>query len=239
MLEKKLEFFAKETSAFRRAIDVTADDAKADKSKLEIALARLKVINARYESSIRDLEDLFIQDRWGDSIETINNTPEESRTLIDLANTVIIKMTLKLESASEIQQNEALSLPSGKTKTSKHSRPIRSLSYNTSTSSVRAKAFAELATTNKQAEFDVLIAEKEKARKECEAQDELRKATERVKHDHDMAILKARTLKTVASAKLDAIEQPVDDENIAIRKQTVKHEDASERTQMWLGDQND
>ena len=36
MLERKLEFFAKETSAFRRAIYVMADDAKSDKSKLEI-----------------------------------------------------------------------------------------------------------------------------------------------------------------------------------------------------------
>ena len=238
MLEKKLAFFVKETSAFRRAIDVMADDAKADKSKLEIALATLKVIKAGYESSIHDLEDLFIQDRWGDSIETINNTREESRTLIDLADTIIIEMTLKLETTSEIQQNEAPSLLWGKTKTSKHSRPSRSLSYNTSTSSVRAKVFAELATANEQPEFDMLIPEKEKARKQHEAQDELRKATEREKHDHDMAIFKARKLKAVASAKLDAIEQSVDDENIAIRRQTVKHEDASERTRTWLGDQS-
>ena len=157
--------------------------------------------------------------------------------MIDLTDTVIIEMMLKLDTTSEIQQNEVPSLLSEKTKTSKHSQPSKSLSYNTSTSSVRAKAFAELATSNEQAEFDVLIAEKEKARRECEAQDELRKATERAKYDHDMAILKARKLKAVANVKLDAIEQSVDSKDTAIRKLNVKHEDTSKRTRTWLGDQ--
>ena len=157
--------------------------------------------------------------------------------MIDLADTIIIEIMLKLDTTSEIQQNEVPSLLSEKTKTSKHSQPSKSLSYNTSTSSVRAKAFAELATANEQAEFDVLISEKEKARRECEAQDELRKATERAKYDHDMAILKARKLKAVANAKLDAIEQSVDGKDTAIRKLNVKHEDTSKRTRTWLGDQ--
>jgi hypothetical protein len=84
----------------------------------------------------------------------------------------------------------------------------------------------------------VLIVEKKKARRECEVQTELRKATERAKHDHDMAILKARKLKAVASAKLDAIEQSVDDKDTAIRKLNVKDKDTSERTRTWLGDQS-
>ena len=54
------------------------------------------------------------------------------------------------------------------------------------------------------------MAEKEKARKRQQAQEELQRTTGQAQHEHDMAILKARRLEAVAKAKLDAIDYSMD-----------------------------
>ena len=114
----------------------------------------------------------------------------------------------------------------------------KSKSQSTAKSSVRAKAFAELAAAKEQARFDLLLAEKEKSRKEREAQEELRRATETAKYEHDVAVLKAKKLEAVASAKLDAIEQSVEGEDLLTRTSSfkLKHENPSERTRAWISD---
>ena len=83
------------------------------------------------------------------------------------------------------------------------------------------------------------IAEKERVRKEHEAKDELRRSTEKAKHDHDIAVLKTKKLAVVANAKLGAIEQAVGVKDLAMTSPlNSKHEDSNERTRTWLADQH-
>ena len=143
--------------------------------------------------------------------------------------------TLKLKDARDSRRKA----PSTSAKANWSKRSDKSRSQSTAKSSVRAKAFAELATAKEQAQFDLLLAEKEKSRKEREAQEELRKATETAKYEHDVAVLKAKKLEAVASTKLDAIEQSVEGEDLLTRTSSfkLKHENPSERTRAWISDQ--
>ena len=67
----------------------------------------------------------------------------------------------------------------------------------------------------------------------------MRRATETAKYEHDVAVLKAKKLEAVASAKLDAIEQSVEGEDLLTRTSSfkLKHENPSERTRAWISDQ--
>ena len=75
-LENKLSSFDRELNALRRTIDdIYAETA--DRSKLEIALTTLKVVKVGYESTVHDLESLFMQDRWEDFTETADSVRRE------------------------------------------------------------------------------------------------------------------------------------------------------------------
>ena len=59
-----------------------------------------------------------------------------------------------------------------------------------------------------------------------------------MKHDHDVAVLKAKKLAAVANAKVGAIGQAVGVEDLAMTSPlNIKHEDSNERTRTWLGDE--
>ena len=178
-----------------------------------------------------------MQDRWGDFTEKADSVRQRGKTLIDLAISAIVEAMNKLDKTG-LRQKETTSLYSEHSKSSKRSQSNKSRSCNTDTSLARAKAFAELVVAKEQADFDLLIAEKERVRKEREGKDELRRSTEKAKHDHDIAVLKAKKLAAVANAKLSAIEQAVGVEDLAMTSPlNSKHEDCNERTRTWLGDQ--
>ena len=190
-----------------------------------------------YESTVHDFESLFMQDRWGDFTATADSVRRRCKTLIDLGLSAIRKALNKLDKTG-LRLKETTSLYSEHLKSSKRSQSNESRSCNTDTRLARAKAFTELAATKEQAEFDLLIAKKERVRKEREAKDELRRLTKKAKHDHDIAVLKAKKLAAVANAKLGAIEQAVRVEDLAMTSPlNNKHEDSKERTWTWLGDQ--
>ena len=95
-MENNLSSSEKESNALRRTIDhVYAETA--DRSKLEIALIMLKAVKVRYESTVHDLESLFMQDKWGDFTETANSVRWRGRTLIDLALSAILEAMNKLD----------------------------------------------------------------------------------------------------------------------------------------------
>ena len=235
-MENKFSSFERESNAFRRTIDYIYAET-VDRLKLEIALTTLKAVKVGYESTVHDLESLFMQDRWGDFTEKADSVRQRGKTLIDLAISAIVEAMNKLDKTG-LRQKETTSLYSEHSKSSKRSQSNKSRSCNTDTSLARAKAFAELVVAKEQADFDLLIAEKERVRKEREGKDELRRSTEKAKHDHDIAVLKAKKLAAVANAKLSAIEQAVGVEDLAMTSPlNSMHEDCNERTWRWLSDQ--
>ena len=71
-VENKFSSFERESNANRRTIDYVYAETL-DRSKLEIALTTLKAVKVGYESTVHDLESLFMQDRWGDFTETADS----------------------------------------------------------------------------------------------------------------------------------------------------------------------
>ena len=71
---------------------------------------------------------------------------------------------------------------------------------------------AEAAAEKEQAEYDRLIAQMEKDRKQRKAQDVLERSAAQARHEHDIAVLAARKLEAVAQAKLEAIERSITQE---------------------------
>jgi hypothetical protein len=94
-------------------------------------------------------------------------------------------------------------------------------------------SMAEAAVAKEQAEYDRLIAQMEKDRKQREAQEMLERSAAQARHEHDIVVLAARKLEAVAQAKLEAIERPIIQEEDDLysgksgRKASVE---ASERT---------
>ena len=117
-----------------------------------------------------------MQDRWGDFTQTADSVRQRGKTLIDLAISAILEAMNQLDKTG-LRQKKTTSLYSKHSKSSKRSQSNKSRSCNTDTSLPRAKAFAEVAAAKEQVEFDLLIAEKERVRKEREAKDELRRST--------------------------------------------------------------
>ena len=95
-LENRLSSSERESNALRRTIDhVYAETV--DRSKFEIALTTLKAVKVGYESTVHDLESLFMQHRWGDFTETADSVRRRGKTLIDLALSAILEKMNKLD----------------------------------------------------------------------------------------------------------------------------------------------
>ena len=65
---------------------------------------------------------------------------------------------------------------------------------SSSSSATRMKPIAKVAAAEQQAEYDLLIAEKEIARRQFKADEELRKTEAKARYDHEIAVLKAKKL---------------------------------------------
>ena len=177
MLEKKPSLFKKETE-FKKAIDEVNDAYKAED------IATLEIMKIGFESAFHRVDKLFVQDKCGDFDVTSQDVREKTRTLMNLSESAITVATHKLKDAYK-SRGKAPST-SAKANSSKRSDKLRSQS--TAKSSTRVKAFAELAAAKEQAQFDLQLAEKKKSWKERQGQEELRKATETAKYEHDVAV---------------------------------------------------
>ena len=74
------------------------------------------------------------------------------------------------------------------------------------------KALAEAAAARENAQFERLIAEKEHAHKEREAEIERKRQQERTEHKKELLILAANRKVAVVDAKLKAIERVIEEE---------------------------
>jgi len=135
---------------------------------------------------LNELTELYQQDQWGDYEEEAKLTTEYSK--LERAGNII-------KQATDGCHHEVSSQVSRKSRRSSTSRA------STSSSSARRNALADIAAARKQAEYDKLIAEKDNARKVQQAQYEL-----------EMAKLAADKVEAIASARLLAIEECLDEE---------------------------
>ena len=85
MLERKLSSFKKEMTEFKKAID-EANDAyiSEDIATLEVTLPALEIMKIGFESAFHGIDELFVQDKWGDFDETSQDVRKKSRTLMNL-----------------------------------------------------------------------------------------------------------------------------------------------------------
>jgi hypothetical protein len=80
---------------------------------------------------------------------------------------------------------------------------------------------ADAALEREQAEFDLVIAEKENEVKLHEAADKQRSLALKGQRDHDMAVLKAQQRAAMATAKISAIEQSLSEEKMYMRPEAT------------------
>ena len=99
---------------------------------------------------------------------------------------------------------------------------------------------AEAAAVKEQAEYDRLIAQMEKERKQQEAQEALERSAAQARHEHNTAVLGARKLEAVAQVKLEAIERSIiqEEDNSYSGKSSWKAiVEPSEHTKAWVESQ--
>ena len=109
-------------------------------------------------------------------------------------------------------------------------------SASTTSSAARIKALAEAAAARENAEYEKIIAEKEHARKEHEAELERNRKQERAQYDKDLAVLAANRKIAVAEAKVRAIELAMEEQEIEKRREIpgIPHVKTKERTLNWV-----
>ncbi|KAK3733046.1 hypothetical protein QZH41_000592 [Actinostola sp. cb2023] len=147
-------------------------------------IAAAKIVD-KVRNTLNELTELYQQDQWGDYEEEAKLTTEYSK--LERAGNII-------KQATDGCHHEVSSQVSRKSRRSSTSRA------STSSSSARRNALADIAAARKQAEYDKLIAEKDNARKVQQAQYELQ-----------MAKLAADKVEAIASARLLAIEECLDE----------------------------
>ena len=107
---------------------------------------------------------------------------------------------------------------------------------STTSSEARIRALAEAAAARENAEYEKIIAEKQHARKECEAELERNRKQERAQHDKDLAVLAANRKVAVAKAKVRAIKLAMEEQEIEERREIpgISHVKTKERTLNWV-----
>jgi hypothetical protein len=95
---------------------------------------------------------------------------------------------------------------------------------------------ADAAAEKEQAEFDLVIAEKENEIKLHEAAEKQRSLALKAQCDHEMIVLKAQQRAAMATAKISAIEQSLSEEKMSMRD-TRSNDGDEERVRQWVKDQ--
>lgn len=95
---------------------------------------------------------------------------------------------------------------------------------------------AEAAAAKEQAQYDILIAEKGNGRRQLEAEEDRRREQQRAQHDRDLAVLAANKTAAMADAKLNAIEQVIQEEERTPVLLENSHDfiDSKSRTKTWV-----
>ena len=184
---------------------------------------------ANYRDVLRELDDLYAKDKWGDALSDLERVRHSSQSNLEYARTA-------LDKARMTRFNE----PKEHDRAPRRSRDSSRLSSShSSTSSVKANTLAKAAAAKKQAEYDRLVAEKELERRQCEAEEKRIREERRAKCDRDMALLAAERPAAVADSKLSAIVKSMEEDE---RADTPSRKDITEnvkcRTQEWVDSQN-
>ena len=131
MLERKLSSFKKEMTELKKAID-EANDAYItdDIATLEVILPALEIMKIGFESAFHGIDELFVQDKWGDFDETSQDVREKSRTLMSLSESAITVATHKLKDARDSRRKA----PSTSVKANSSKRSDKSISQSTASS---------------------------------------------------------------------------------------------------------
>ena len=96
------------------------------------------------------------------------------------------------------------------------------------------KALAEAAAARENAQFERLIAEKEPAHKEREAEIEQKRQQECTEHEKELSILAANKEVAVADAKLKSIERVIDEEENESKDKISPKLRSEVRTEDWV-----
>jgi hypothetical protein len=166
--------------------------------ELEKTVQILETSKECYMKVINELNNLFLQDKWGESEEVKLTVESVGSKYLEVMESNILEASAKLKLFHSQQKRQSVT---SKVSSRRSSRSTRSGVSKASSSAERQRAIAEAA--QKQAQFDILIAEKERKQKELEAVEERRCAEARAKHEHEIAGLKARMKAATAEAKTE------------------------------------
>lgn len=137
--------------------------------------ANLEAATVKYEITLKELADLYVQDRSGDYSEEALITKEFST--LKNANEPPHRATDDHENYEETRS--LASVPSRRTSSSRSSK---------ASSTAKREALAEAAAAKQKAEFERVMAEKENLRRQQEAEEEKHREQQRAQHDRDIAV---------------------------------------------------
>ena len=205
-----------------------------ENSTLKEALDSLEKKRRMFVNSVESLEVLFAQDKWGEATDVEPTVRKAFESFLHAAEFVAQEAAKKLDNNKSRVANTS-SVRSRKLRTSAKTGSTRS-----SLHLERRIAMAEAAAAKEEAEYDRLIAQMEKERKQQESQEALERFAAQARHEHDIAVLGARKLETVAQAKLEAIERSIiQEEDISYSGKSSREAivEPSERTNAWVESQ--
>ena len=210
------------TDVMRSAREIT------EGSDSEKVLRDLIGVTEEFRLKLDELRSLYTQDvhkYFGDEEARLT---VESLTL-DEAYTLIQEIKNR-------QSDKLLETSSRYSRHSRRSKVSKASSASTTSSAARMRAFAEAAAARESANYERMIAEKEHERKKREAEIERSREEERAEHEKNLAILNAEKKVAVATAKLRAIDEAIEDEEIDEKKEIpgVPIAKSEDRTLNWV-----
>ena len=223
-LDNKLSAFDKETRTLQRTIEQVPEEDQ----QVERDLLTLQTVTNGYRDSVKALEELFSSDRWGETQETALKVRDIATDVLKSAESKIVEL-----SKMSRRENEMSAPLHDKSRCTSHSPSMKSnRSSNSSLIASKAKAAAE----KQQAEYDLMIAEKENEIQLREAEEIKRSMAMKAQDEHEMAVLKARQRAAMATATINAIEKSLCEENLSHRHEKSSYSEEN-RTQEWIQDQ--
>jgi hypothetical protein len=225
--------FNKQTKALRVAIDLVYK-AIEENSAIKEALDSLEKERRMLVNSVKSLEVLFAQDKWGEATDVEPTIRKALESFLHAAEFVLQEAAKKLDS-NESRVANMSSVMSRRLRTS-----VKTGSTHSSLHSEKRMAMAEAAAAKEQAEYNRLIAQVEKDWKQREAQEMLERSAAQEQNEHDIAVLAARKLEAVAQAKLEAIERSIiqeEDDSYSGKSSRKASVEPLERTKAWVESQ--
>ena len=188
-------------------------------------LSELVTLAEKFRVTLQELQSLYEQDKF----EVYKGETSVTNEYLTLNHAHVLIDEVKIK-----QSNKKLETRSHLSRQSRRSKSISSSS--TTSSAARMRALAEAAAARESAEYERVIAEREHARREREAEIERKHQRERAEYEKDLAILAANRKIAVANAKLKAIERAIEEEEIEIRCEIpeIPKVKSEVRTQDWV-----